>query len=64
VPGKYEPVTELRSGPGENGDGVTLDDNEKTIAQSLINEFGFNMVASDKIFNLESNWRMEIQYCN
>ncbi len=49
VIGNYEPVLEPRSGPGENGEGVTLDQSEKQKAQKLIGEFGFNMVASDKI---------------
>ena len=47
--GNYEPILEPRSGPGENGEGVTLDASEKQNAQRLIGEFGFNMVASDKI---------------
>ena len=47
--GNYESTLEPRSGPGENGEGVTLDASEKKKAQRLIAEFGFNMVASDKI---------------
>jgi hypothetical protein len=47
--GNYEPVLEERVGPGENGEGVMLIDTEQKNAYPLIEKFGFNMVASDKI---------------
>ena len=49
VIGNYEPVLEPRSGPGENGTAVILDNKEMQLANSFIAEFGFNMIASDKI---------------
>ena len=49
VLGNYEPKIFPSTGPGENGSEVILEQNEKDKAQRLINEFGFNMVASDKI---------------
>ncbi|CAF0785340.1 unnamed protein product [Didymodactylos carnosus] len=48
--GNYEPVNDLkRTGPGENGAGITLDADEDRKAQQTIARYGFNMVASDKI---------------
>lgn len=47
--GNYEQNLKPRVGPGENGEGVTLLPNEKSKAAKTIREFGFNMVASDKI---------------
>ncbi len=47
--GNYEPVLEPRSGPGEGGIPVNLDASEKARGDQLVREFGFNMVASDKI---------------
>ena len=47
--GNYEPKIFPSTGPGENGSEVILEQNEKDKAQRLINEYGFNMVASDKI---------------
>jgi len=50
VIGNYEPVNlEPRSGPGEDGEGVSLSDDEKAAGEQSVREFGFNMVASDKI---------------
>ncbi len=49
VLGNYEPKLLPRAGPGENGAEVTLQPNDKSLANRLIAEFGFNMVASDKI---------------
>ena len=50
VLGNYEPVDlPPRSGPGEDGVAVILDPSEKAAADASIREFGFNMVASDKI---------------
>ena len=50
VLGNYEPKNlPLRSGPGEEGFGVHLDASEKNAASRTVAEFGFNMVASDKI---------------
>ena len=47
--GNYEPVLEPRSGPGEGGIPVNLDASEKARGDQSVREFGFNMVASDKI---------------
>lgn len=49
VLGNYEPILEPRSGPGEGGVGVNLGPEEKSAADRTVREFGFNMVASDKI---------------
>ena len=49
VIGNYEPVLEPRSGPGEGGLPVSLDQSEKARGDQSVREFGFNMVASDKI---------------
>ena len=49
IQGNYEPVLHRRKGPGENGEGVVLTNSEKDKAKKSISEFGFNMVASDKI---------------
>jgi hypothetical protein len=42
-------MLEPRSGLGENGTGVILDQKESLVANSYIAEYGFNMIASDKI---------------
>ncbi len=48
--GNYEPVNEpVRTGPGEGGVGVKLDASEKLAGDRSVAEYGFNMVASDKI---------------
>ncbi len=48
--GNYEPVNEpVRTGPGEGGVGVVLDPSEKVAGERSVAEYGFNMVASDKI---------------
>ncbi|CAF0787226.1 unnamed protein product [Brachionus calyciflorus] len=47
--GNYEPKLEPRSGPGEGGVPVHLQPEEKESADRTVREFGFNMVASDKI---------------
>ncbi len=48
--GNYEPRDlEPRSGPGEGGVPVHLEPSEKAEADRSVREFGFNMVASDKI---------------
>ncbi|CAF0779155.1 unnamed protein product [Adineta steineri] len=48
--GNYEPAdAPLRTGPGEGGVPVILTAAEEQAAQRTIAEFGFNMVASDKI---------------
>ena len=48
--GNYEPRRlEERSGPGEGGVPVRLAPEEKAAADRSVGEFGFNMVASDKI---------------
>lgn len=49
VIGNYEPNLEPRSGPGEGGIPVNLDQSEKARGDQSVREFGFNMVASDKI---------------
>lgn len=50
VLGNYEIANpEPRSGPGENGEGVSLAPSEKAEGDRSVREFGFNMVASDKI---------------
>jgi hypothetical protein len=50
VLGNYEPVNlEPRNGPGEGGVGVKLTPEEKAKADRTVAEYGFNMVASDKI---------------
>ncbi len=50
VLGNYEPINiRMRSGPGEDGVAVILDPSEKAAADASVREFGFNMVASDKI---------------
>lgn len=40
---------EPRSGPGEDGEPLVLPAEEKAAADKSVREFGFNMVASDKI---------------
>jgi len=47
--GNYETTYSSRSGPGEYGEPVSLNSNEKQKAKAVIKEFGFNLVASDKI---------------
>lgn len=48
--GNYEPKDlPPRSGPGEGGVPVQLTSSEEKKAQQTIMEYGFNMVASDKI---------------
>lgn len=48
--GNYEPTnTERRQGPGEYGQPVVLDKSLDGAVQSSIAEFGFNIVASDKV---------------
>lgn len=50
VLGNYEIANpEPRSGPGENGEGVSLAASDKAEGDRSVREFGFNMVASDKI---------------
>lgn len=50
VLGNYEPKNLApRLGPGEEGVGVQLDASEDSRARRSVAEFGFNMVASDKI---------------
>ncbi|KAK3743182.1 hypothetical protein RRG08_064038 [Elysia crispata] len=48
--GNFEPsARKISSKPGENGAAVKLPSNERMKAEITINEFGFNMVASDKV---------------
>ncbi len=48
--GNYEPRNlEPRSGPGEDGAGVTLNSKERVAGLKSVREYGFNMVASGKI---------------
>ncbi len=48
--GNYEPKDiPLQSGPGEGGVPVLLSPQEEQAAQRTISQYGFNMVASDKI---------------
>lgn len=47
--GNYEKTYPSRSGPGEYGEPVYLTSKEKQKAKAVIKEFGFNLVASDKI---------------
>ena len=47
--GNYERPVRTRSGPGEDGLPVLTTMEEKDKADRSIREFGFNMVASDKI---------------
>jgi polypeptide N-acetylgalactosaminyltransferase len=49
VLGNFEPVIHRGSGPGEGGDAVYVSMSEKDAAERSVREFGFNMVASDKI---------------
>lgn len=50
IKGNYEPVLEPRSGPGENGLGVILNDPKEIAAgRRSVAEYGFNQVASAKI---------------
>lgn len=49
-PGRLEYLrTFPRSGPGENGAGITLNGDEKTKADELMKKWFFNIIASDKI---------------
>lgn len=47
--GNYEPESRQQAGPGEGGEAVHTTMAEKDAADRSIHEFGFNMVASDKI---------------
>lgn len=47
--GNYEPDITAGSGPGEGGEAVYVSMSEKEAADRSVREFGFNMVASDKI---------------
>lgn len=47
--GNYEPILKPRSGPGENGEGVELRGDEIEAGKKSVREYGFNMVASEKI---------------
>eukprot|EP00057_Strongylocentrotus_purpuratus_P003243 XP_003726244.1 PREDICTED: N-acetylgalactosaminyltransferase 7 [Strongylocentrotus purpuratus] len=48
--GNYEPPRQpYRTGPGEYGLGVLLDHNEKHLYDKAFEEYGFNMVVSDRI---------------
>lgn len=47
--GNFEPETKPKPGPGENGEPVYLTMEEKAEGDRTVREFGFNMVASDKI---------------
>jgi hypothetical protein len=51
VLGNYEPKNFVKSfGPGENGEGVQLqDEEEKKLGQKSVADYGFNEVASEKI---------------
>jgi len=51
IVGNYEPRNLVKSsGPGENGEGVQLhDEEEKKLGQKSVADYGFNEVASDKI---------------
>ncbi|XP_023931769.1 N-acetylgalactosaminyltransferase 7-like [Lingula anatina] len=47
--GNFEPETRPKTGPGEMGEPVYVSMSEKAAADRAIREFGFNMIASDKI---------------
>ena len=47
--GNYETQLEDRSGPGENGEGIELTENQKSRGKQTVREYGFNMVASGLI---------------
>lgn len=47
--GNYEPKLAYQSGPGERGEPVHIAPDEQQKADRSIREYGFNMVASDKI---------------
>ncbi|XP_005105766.2 N-acetylgalactosaminyltransferase 7 [Aplysia californica] len=48
--GNFEPKErEIPDGPGENGASVKVPDGKRALAQHTIQEFGFNMVASDQV---------------
>ena len=50
VKGNYEPLDLVpRAGPGENGRGVHLEQDEIAAGQASVSEYGFNQVASKKI---------------
>lgn len=46
---EYQKSETLRSGPGEHGQAVLLQGEEKTKAEALIPKEAFNRIASDKI---------------
>ena len=47
--GNYEERLKYRTGPGENGEGVSLSSTEVSKGEKSVAEYGFNMVASGKI---------------
>lgn len=49
IKGNYEPNLFRRTGLGENGEGIELDQKDLEHANQSISEFGFNMVVSDKL---------------
>lgn len=51
VPGKYEPPSRgpERTGPGEYGKAVILDNRDEDKYEQSYKEYGFNMVISDQI---------------
>jgi hypothetical protein len=50
VLGNYEPLNLVKvPGPGENGEGVQLQGEEKKLGEKSVSDYGFNEVASEKI---------------
>jgi polypeptide N-acetylgalactosaminyltransferase len=47
--GNYETHLDNRLGPGENGEGIQLTENQKSRGKQSVREYGFNMVASSLI---------------
>lgn len=47
--GNFEPNYHPESGPGEDGERVVVGSDERSRADQSVQEFGFNMVVSDKI---------------
>ena len=47
--GNYEKTYPSKSGPGEYGEPISLNLEEKQRAKAVIKEFGFNLIASDKV---------------